>query len=204
MTTKTPVLGSAVAAQDEPSFYRCGLAARWLPRALAAAVLVAAVLAAFRFDPHEVLSASRYLRNFLAVLGGALALWIVRKGGEVRTMFAVLDDELLIRHGMREYSLRLEDLDRLAYETPFAQSRTWLPALVLRDRFGQSWRVSAFLDGGGQFLEELLLRTGRSDLRSWAETLRLEEIMARAGRRVLIGYAASAAILAAGLLYRFH
>ncbi len=189
---------------DEVSFYRCGPAARWLPRALAAAVLAAAVLAAFRFDPYETLSASKYLRTLVAVLGAVLALWIVRTGGEVRTTFAVGDGELLLRHGPREYALRLEDLERLAYETPFAQSRTWLPALVLRDRFGQSWRVSAFLDGGDRFLEELLARTGHSDLRSWAETLRLGEIMARSGRRVLIGYAASAAILAAGLVYRFH
>jgi len=189
---------------DEVSFYRCGPAARWLPRALAAAVLVAAVLAAFRFDPYETLSASKYLRNLVAVLGAVLALWILRKGGEVRTAFAVGDSEILLRHGSREYALRLKDLDRLAYETPFAQSRTWLPALVLRDRFGQSWRVSALLTGGDRFLEELLARTGRSDLRSWAQTLRLGETMARSGRRVLIGYAASAAILAAGLVYRFH
>jgi len=192
------------AGTREPSYFRCGLAARWLPRVLAAAVLVAAVLAAFRFDPHEVLSASKYLRNLVAVLGGVIALWIVRKGGEVRTAFAIGGDELLVRHGAREYSLRLEDLDRLAYETPFAQSRTWLPALVLRDRFGQAWRVSALLDRGDRFVEDLLAGTGRNDLRAWAETLRLGEVMARAGRRVLVGYVAAAAILAAGLLYHLH
>jgi hypothetical protein len=189
---------------EEPSFYRCSLAARWLPRVLAATVLVAAVLAAYRFDPHQVLSASRYLRSLLVVLGAALALWIVRKGGEVRTSFAVTAEELLIRHGSREYSLRLQDLDRLAYETPFAQSRTWLSALVLRDRFGQTWRVSAYLRQGDRFLEELLARTGRSDLRAWADTLRLREIMARADRRLLLGYGASVLILAAGLIYHFR
>lgn len=189
---------------EEQSFYACGSAARWLPRLLAAAVLAAAVLAAFRFDPHETLNASKYLRNLVALLGAVLALWIARKGGEVRTAFAVGKSEILVRHGSREHALRLADLERLAYETPFAQSRTWLPALILRDRFGQSWRVSAFLAGGDRFLEELLARTGRNDLRSWAETLRLGEIMARSGRRVLIGYAASAAILAAGLIYHFH
>lgn len=189
---------------DDVSFYRCGLAARWLPRALAASVLVAAVLAAFRFDPHEVLTASKYLRNLLAVLGGALALWIVRKGAEVRTEFAVSDTELLVRHGARSWSLRLQDLERLAYESPFAQSRTWLPALVLRDRFGQAWRISALLDHGERLLDELLAKAGRSDLRSWAETLRLRETLARSGRRVVIGYVASAAVLAAGLFYRLH
>jgi len=203
MKLGSPKAGGSERAADE-SFYGCGVAARWLPRVLAASVLVAAVLAAFRFDPYEVLAASRYLRNLLAVLGGALALWIVRKGAEVRTEFAVGEGELLLRHGSRSWSLRLPDLERLAYEPPFAQSRTWLPALVLRDRFGQAWRVSALLDGGDRFLEELLARTGRSDLRSWAETLRLGKIMARSGRRVAIGYLASAAVLAAGLIYRFH
>lgn len=196
-------LGSP-AMGEQPSFYRCGLAARWLPRVLAAAVLVAAVLAAYGFDQHDVLSASKYLRNLVAVLGGVVALWIVRKGGEVRTAFAVGIEELLIRHGAREYSLRIEDIDRLAYETPFAQSRTWLSALVLRDRFGQAWRVPAFLSEGDRFVDELLARTGRSDLRAWADTLRLSEIMARTGRRVLIGYAASAAILGTGLIYHFR
>jgi hypothetical protein len=185
----------------EPQFYRCGLAARWLPRVLAAAVLVAAVLAAFRFDPYEVLTASKYLRKLVAVLGGVLALWIVRKGGEVRTAFAVGVEEMSVRHGSREYCLRLEDLDRLSYETPFAQSRTWLPALVLRDRFGQAWRVSSLLERGDRFLEELLVKTGRNDLRAWADTLQLGAVMAGAARRVLVGYLVSALILAAGLIY---
>jgi hypothetical protein len=175
-----------------------------LPRALAASVLIASVLVTFRVDPYEVVSASKYLRTLVVLLGAVLALWLVRKGGEVRTAFAVVGDELVVRHGSREYSLRLEDLERLAYETPFAQSRTWLPALVLRDRFGQAWRVTALLQAGDRFLDELLARTGRSDLRAWAETLSLHEIMGRAGRRILIGYAAAGAILAAGLIYRFH
>jgi len=202
MTVDDPTAGGKAAG--EPSFYRCGAAARWLPRVLAASVLAASVLAAFRFDPYDVLTAARHLRSLLAVLGAVLALWIVRKGGEVRTAFAVVGGELQLRHGTREYSLRLEDLERLSYETPFAQSRTWLPALVLRDRFGQAWRVSAFLDGGERFLENLLDAAGRSDLRSWAETLGLGEIMSRARRRVLIGYVAAGVILAAGLFYYFH
>ena len=61
--------------------------------------------------------------------------------------------------------------------------------------------LKAKIDG---FVEELLAKTGRNDLRAWAETLRLGEIMGRAGRRVLTGYLASVVILAAGLIYRFH
>ena len=67
----------------EPPAFRCGRAARWLPRVLAAAVLVAALLAAFRFDPESALEQSKLLRNLVAVLGGGLALWIVKTGAEV-------------------------------------------------------------------------------------------------------------------------
>jgi hypothetical protein len=191
-------------AVDGPDLYRCGAAARWLPRLLAASVLVAAVLAAFRFDPAQTLTASKYLRNLLAVFGGVLALWLVRKAVEVRAVLALGREELTFRYGAREFSLRLEDLDRVEYETPFAQSRTWLPALVLRDRFGQPWRVSAFLDHGDRFLEQLLVRTGRNDLRAWAGTLNLGTVMAGARRRVAIGYLFAAAFLVAGIAYYLH
>jgi hypothetical protein len=189
---------------DRPDLYRCGTAARWLPRLLAASVLTAAVLAAFRFDPAQTLTASKYLRNVLAVFGGVLALWLVRKAGEVHAVLVLGREELTFRYGEREFSLRLGDLDRVEYETPFAQSRTWLPALVLRDRFGQPWRVSAFLENGDRFLDQLLVRTDRNDLRAWAETLNLRAVLARSRRRVAIGYISAAAFLVAGIAYYLH
>ena len=75
---------------------------------------------------------------------------------------------------------------------------------MLRDRFGQPWRVSAFLDHGDRFLEQLLERTDRSDLRAWAETLNLGARLGRSRRRVIIGYAAAAAFLVAGVVYYLH
>jgi hypothetical protein len=128
-------------------------------------------------------------------------LWIVRKGAEVRAVLVLGDEELVFRYGSREYALRLEDLDRLSYETPFAQSRTWLPALVLRDRFGQPWRISALISHGDRLLEEMLRRIDRSDLQTWSETLQLPRLLARSGRRVLIGYLVAAAFLVAGVVY---
>lgn len=184
--------------------FRCGLAARWLPRVLAAAVLVAAVLAAFRVDPAEVLTASRYLRRGVALFGALAALWIVKKGAEVRTAVGIRGDQLVFRVGARSYELLIRDLERLEYETPFAVTRTWLPALVLRDRFGQPWRVSALISDGGTLIAELLRRTGRSDLATWSETLRLPRKMGQAGVRVAIGYAAAATIVAVGVAYYLH
>jgi hypothetical protein len=188
----------------EETVFRGGTAARWLPRVLAAAVLVAALLAAYRFDPTDVLLASRYLRRGVAVVGAVLAWWILRKGTEARAVLALRAEELVFRYGAREYSLRHEDVDRLGYETPFAQSRPWLPALVLRDRFGQPWRISGLIDDGDKLLGELLRRTGRNDLQAWAETLNLQGVMARARRRVLIGYLVAAAIVVAGIVYYLH
>jgi hypothetical protein len=184
--------------------YRCGMAARWLPRTLAASVLVSAVLAAYRFDPYTVLTVSKYVRSLMVVLAGAVGLWILRKGGEVRTEIEVGDEELVFRHGSSEYALRLEDLSRFDYETPFAQTRTWMPALVLQDRFGQQWRISAFLDQGAGFVRDLLRGSNRSDLEAWSETLHLPERMGRANLRVAIGYLFAAAVTAAGVLYHFH
>ena len=77
-------------------------------------------------------------------------------------------------------------------------------ALVLRDRFGQPWRVSAFLDHGDRFLEQLLERTDRNDLRAWAETLNLAAVLGRSRRRVVIGYVTAAAFLVAGVAYYLH
>jgi hypothetical protein len=184
--------------------FRCSTAARWLPRVLAAAVLVGAFFAAYRFDPGSVLSASRYLKAAVVVLGGMLGLWIMRKGGEVRTELRLSAEELTFVQGAREFSLRVEDVDRFEYETPFAQSRTWLSALVLRDRFGQQWRISALLAEGDSFVAELLERSGRSDLQAWSETLGLQRRMGRAGARVALGYAVAAAILLAGVGYYLH
>jgi hypothetical protein len=191
-------------APDSDAEYRCATAARWLPRALAGSVLAATVLAAFRFDPYEVLSVTRFLRAGLSLLGAILALWVVKKGAEVRTVFVLAGEEMVVRHGSRSYGLRLEEIERLDFEPPFAVTRTWLPALIVHDRFGQPWRVSALIENGSRFVEDLLRRVGRSDLETWAATLHLESKMARAGLRVAVGYATAAIILAAGIAYYLH
>lgn len=189
---------------SEPRVYRCSVAARWLPRALAAAVLVGAFLSAYRFDPDGVLPASRYLKVVVVAFGGALAMWVLRKGSEVRTVVSLKADELTFGYGAREFSLRIDDLDRFEFETPFAQSRTWLAALVLRDRFGQQWRVPAMLDRGDELVAELIGLSARNDLQAWAETLGLERRMGRFRSRVILGYVAAAAILLLGVIYHFH
>jgi hypothetical protein len=184
--------------------FRCGPAARWLPRALAGAVLAAATLAAFRMDPQGVLLGSSYLRNGVALTGGLLALWIIRKGAEVRTVIGVSDEGLIISHGSRSHVLPFDRVVRLGYAAPFAATRNWLPAMLIWDKSKMRWRISSLLRDGELLLSALLEKEGREDLTSWSETLKLQQRMAASGRRVAVGYLIAAAILAAGLVYYFH
>ena len=184
--------------------FRCSAAARWLPRALAGSLLAAATLAAFRMDPHGVLFSSTYLRNGVALTGGLLALWIVRKGAEVRSVVSIGDEGMVISHGSRSHTIPFNRMSRLGYAAPFAATRNWLPAMLLWDEERTCWRILSLLRDGERLLALLLERAGREDLAAWAETLRLQRRMAASGRRVAVGYIISAAILAAGLVYYFH
>ncbi len=188
---------------NAPSF-RCGLAARWLPRILGGAVLAAATLAALRLDlqgDHPLLF---HVRNFTALVGGLLALFIVRKGAEVRRVIEVDDDGLSFTYRSRTSVLRFEEITRLGYAGPFADGRNWLPAMLLHDRDRRSWRVPALVGEGERLLAIFLKNAGRSDLESWAEALALARRMASSGRRTAIGYTLAAAVLLAGLLYYYR
>ena len=189
---------------SEVASFRCGPAARWLPRVLAAALLAAGTLAAFRMDPHGVLLGSSYLRNGVALAAGLFALWIVRKGTEVRMVVGVGDEDLIMSHGSRSFKLPYDRIDRLGYAAPFAATRNWLPALLIWDKERTCWRILSLLSDGDRLLRLLLEKTDRDDLAAWSETLKLERLMQRSGHRVAMGYILSAAILAAGLVYYFH
>jgi hypothetical protein len=166
--------------------------------------LVAATLAALRLDLQSDLPFLSHIRNFLILAGGLLALWLVRKGAEVRSVVEVDEEGLTFSHGRRRLFLGFEKIVRLGYAAPFADSRNWLPAMLIHDRDRQVWRVPALVGDGDQLLDQLLEKSGRSDLESWAETLALARRMAGSSRRITIGYAIAAAVLLAGLLYYYH
>jgi hypothetical protein len=190
--------------EGEAEIFRCSLAARWLPRALAASVLAAATLAAFRMDPHGILLGSTWLRNGIALAGALAALWIVRKWGETRITATIDDDGLLLSHGSRSSRLPFARMSRLGYAAPFAATRNWLPAMLIWDKHQGCWRILSLMHEGDRLLRTLLEKADREDLATWAESLQLERRMAASGRRVMIGYILSAVILTAGLLYHFH
>ena len=106
-----------------PRRYRCAAAARWLPRALAGSVLAAAMFASFRIDPRVNTLGWGPVRTFVVLAGGVVALLILRKAAEVRTVVEVDEVALSFRHGSREATLPLRDLESVEYETLFSASR---------------------------------------------------------------------------------
>jgi len=183
------------------SSYRCGLAARWLPRALAGAVLAAGLLVAGTVNTDRGVPGARSLRALIAVGAAVAALWIVRKGGEVRLRVTAGADGLAFEWRHQSASLALDDIDGIRYEAPFGPARFWLPAAVLVDRHGREWRLSALLASGDRLVEDIVERSGREGLATWAEEHRVGKRMARATLRVRLGYAVTLAILLAAALH---
>jgi hypothetical protein len=178
------------------AFHRCPAAARWLPRVLAASVLMLTLVAALGVDPDGVVARwSSGFRGMLAVAGAVAALWIVRRGGEVRREVRALDDALEVREGRRLARLPYAQIDSLEYVGPFGVGRSWLPALVVVDDTGRIWRFPALLPSGDRLVQDLLERSERSDLRSWAEARGLPSRMAHASRNLAIGYGVTGSLL---------
>ncbi len=181
--------------------YACGTAARWLPRVLAASLLVSGWLLVVRLGPDSTVPGARSVRGLVVVAAALVALWIVRKGGELRLRLRVTDDGLRFEHRSHSAELPFEAIESVRYEAPFAGSRVWLPAAVLVDSQDRSWRVSALLDGGDRLFVELVRRSGREDLAAWVDAHRVIERMGRSAWRVRLGYALVATIFLGAAAY---
>jgi hypothetical protein len=168
-----------------------------------AAVLVATLLGALRVDARAN-PMLPHVQRLVIVAGAFVALVIVRRGSEVRREFRLVDGGLEVSVGSRHARLQLEDVDRLYYAAPFAGSTSWIPATVLIDREGRSWRIPALLQQGDRLLRELLAAAGRNDLDAWADAYRVLPRMGRATLYVRSGYAVVVALLAAAFVYYFR
>lgn len=187
-----------------PEVFRCSAAARWLPRALAGATLSTSLFMMFRIEHQDALGVFQALRVIVVLLGAALALWLLRRGAELRVRVTLEAARLRLAYGARSAALDFESIGRLEYETPFAASRSWIPATILLDRQGRPWRLPALLSRGDGLIAELLQRSGRNDLAAWVDALNLSRRMGRASRLVGAGYLVAAAILAVGLVFYFR
>jgi len=181
--------------------FRCGAAARWLPRVLAGSVLATAMFVAMRPGPASAVLGAREFRAGLVIMAGVVALWVVRKGGEVRIEVGLGRNGLVLSRGPHRTELAYDEIDGLRYEAPFGTSKSWLPAVVLTDRRGAAWRLSSLLDRGGDLIDDLLQLSGRQDLHAWADALRIRRRMAGSGRRVGLGYGGACVVLLAGVIF---
>jgi len=179
--------------------FSCGSAARWLPRALAGAVLVVAMFTVARLQAEPAVYGVRTFRMVLLVAAAAAALWIVRKGGEVRLIVSVAEDRVDFELGSRSAGVAYEEIDAVGYEAPFGPSRSWLPAAVLLDRQGRVWRLSGLLSDGERLVDEFVGRCGREDLAAWIDAQGIRSKMGRAALRIRIGYAVVLVVISAGL-----
>jgi len=181
--------------------YSAGAAARWLPRALAAAVLLASLLAAERFDLPRELNFTRPLRYSLMLVGGLLSLWFVRTGGELRVRISLGDRGIRFAHGTSATFLGYDEIHRLSYAVPFANRSQWIPAVVLIDESGRGWRLPALLTRGDQLLDDLIRKSDREDLLAWADSLGLMRRLGRAPILTAIGYLTAVGLICAAALF---
>jgi hypothetical protein len=163
-------------------------------------VLVATTLGAFHVEPRAD-TLLPYIQRFVVLVGALLAVMIVRRGAVVRRAFGLAGDSLLVSDGRHTSRLRLADVERLDYAAPFGGTTSWIAATELTDRDGRVWRIPALLEDGDRLVRNLIERSGRNDLESWAEAYRVVPRMGRSASHVRMGYAAVVGLLVAGVVY---
>ena len=183
-----------------PRIYGYSAAARWLPRTLAAAVMIASTILSARIYTGVAGTGWSHSRTLVILAGAACALVIVRSGGMVRAEFSLTKEALRLRIGKHTLELPYELIVSLTYETPFVRPREWLPAMVLTDRFGKRWRVPALLTDGETFVTDLTRAVGRDELRSFASAHRLTNRMAASRGRLIWGYSLALGLVLAAIV----
>lgn len=187
---------------DTPRRYRSSAAARWLPRTLAVACIVAGALAAdgVRGSEGPMLDAIRWFFLLTGLVGAA---WFLRGGAEVRKVAFVDATHLHLGAGGRESALELDRIQRIEFQSPFARSRQhWLPAAALIDEFGHSWRLPATIEAGDQLVSEIVERAGDDELATWTDALNIRQRMARPRLTLWIGYGTAVLLVLFSLLRR--
>jgi len=181
--------------------FECGVAARWLPRVLAGAVLASGMIAASTIDPEGLVSWSGRVRVAMWVVSAALALAIVR-GGAVLKRFAELGEENL-RIGVRAHaqSLPYVEITDVRLVGPFAGGRSWAPTIAIYDRAGRGWSVPAPLRNGEMFVDHLLSNVGDEQVRAGAEARGVRAGLAWARGAVCAGYVLAGAVLLIAVLW---
>jgi len=189
--------------KDEERVWRCSPAAIWLPRALAAVVLIVAVIASRTMDPGDLYQGSSLYRGLSVVMGALLSLGILKQGGVLRWTIRVGEAGIIFCSGSKSNQLEFRDITTIDYQWPFSAGRHWVPALVLEDRFGGQWRIPSFIKDGPDLVQELLTATGRRELSDWADARKIGASMGRGIGSIRVWYVLTLLILLWGVLFPF-
>ena len=154
--------------------YRVSPAARGLPFAY---VLLCAI-GAYPWFLRGLSKPFPAFAVFLAWFVVAFAVWRHRRELSFRWRVTENGVERELRpHVERIPTSRLESLD---WRGPFAEGMVPWPAWSLIDRDGRGTRVSAWLQGGPEFLDAFLKAAGEPALDSWAQAKALRRGIRRA------------------------
>jgi len=190
--------------ERESSAYACGWVARLSPRVLAGTMVLAVLLVTDRFQDAPGLVGSTRMHLALWASAAVLALWALNKGAELRVKVAISDDRLSFRYGARPLELPLKEIETLRFDPPFAWRKSWIAATVLLDVRGRAWRLPVALEAGDRLVADLVRRSGRQDLQTWLDALRVEQRMRRGRVHTAAVYATAGAILIAALAFYLH
>lgn len=180
---------------------RCSVACRWAPRVLGAAMLAAAYITSRGIDPDGLLPASSTFRMLVVVAGAVLALWLVRTGSEVYLEVGAADEGVVFRAHGRERVLGYTDIAAIRYDGAMAGGKRWIPAVVVVDRKGLSWRIPAMMDRCRELLDTILERSGDSGARAWAEERKVHARIGRSRSVIFAAYVISVAAVSFSILF---
>ncbi len=183
-----------------PEVFACAPAARHAPGVVAAAMVLAGLIAAWRIEPFGLLTGVAMVRGLFVAVGAVAGLRFLLSAREVRIRAALRDDGLLLELGARAVAIPYGAVESLDYEHAFRRYTRWTPALVVVDVRGQRHRIPACIEDGERLVRGLVERASRRDLGIWADALGLPARMRRARRLAAAAYLCAVAIVVAAIL----
>jgi hypothetical protein len=167
-------------------------------------VIAAVLLVTGRFHDAPGIIGSARIRLALWAGAALLALWLLRKGAELRLSVVLTEEGLVFSYGARPVTLRFAEIETLRFDPPFAARKSWVAATALLDEGGRSWRLPVALENGDGLVAGLVRRSGREDLATWVEVLQVERRMRRGRLHQVVVYGTAAALLIAAAAFYFR
>ncbi len=188
------------AAPPLPAVFACAPFARHAPAVLAASMIAAGLIAAWRIEPLGLVTDVTAVRGLLGAVGAVAGLRFLLSAREVRIRATLRAGDLLLELGARTVTVEFGSIEALDYEHAFRRYALWTPALVVVDARGRRHRIPACVRDGEGLVTALVERSTGRDLGVRAEALRLRARLRRARRLSGLAYLFAGAIVLAAIL----